>query len=307
MAHPTRDTSYVISGCAANVSINNGSATTNKSGHGVVITPLPPGSIINKVLLKAVYKNTKKDAKTFTLRNVNTLIVRTPQTLKKEIQRQFKNDICDDFEIGYCHSTNIVTIRKQEDLVEIWNEIKKGQKHVLWCDGLKVSRKRSSPSFDSDDEDPLVLKTKKRKKDDDKEERITQILTKLKEKHGESFTQFQFRIWSEMCAGGIYTSLDEPPNTSMFVRAGGGKSKRGSNDALSGAITQISDAISSLNPKSPSLVSPATICSPVKSIDGRSKCYKQLTELNNLKQSGVLSQEEFMTEKQVIMGLLKKI
>ena len=241
----------------------------------MVITPLPPGSIINKVLLKAVYNNTKKDAKTFTLRNVNTLTVRTPSMLKKEIQRQFKEDICNDFEIGYCHSNNVVTIRKQEDLEEIWKEIKSGQKHVLWCNGLKVSRKRSSSSMDSDDED-LDLKTKKRKKDDDKEERITQVLTKLKKKHGESFTQFQLRIWSEMCVGGIYTSLDTPPNTSMFIRAGGGKTKRESNDALSGAITQISDAISSLNPKSPP---PVTICSPVKSIDGRTKCYKQLSEL----------------------------
>ena len=107
-----------------------------------------------------------------------------------------------------------------------------------------------------------------------------------------------------MCVGGIYTSLDTPPNTSMFIRAGGGKSKRESNDAFSGAITQISDAISSLNPKSPP---PVTICSPVKSIDERTKCYKQLSELNNLKQSGVIAQEEFITEKKVIMGLLNKI
>ena len=154
----------------------------------MVITPLPLGSIINKVLLKAVYNNTKKDAKTFTLRNVNTLTVRTPSMLKKEIQRQFKEDICNDFEIGYCHSNNVVTIRKQEDLEEIWKEIKSGQKHVLWCNGLKVSRKRSSPSMDSDDDEDLDLKTKKRKRDD------AQVLTKLKKKHGESFTQFQLRI-----------------------------------------------------------------------------------------------------------------
>ena len=111
-----------------------------------------------------------------------------------------------------------------------------------------------------------------------------------------------------MFVGGIYTSLDEPPNTSMFVRAGGGpKNKRRSN-TISGAITEISTALSSLAPKSPHPAQPTQhVCSPVKSIEGRSKCYKQLGELSNLKHSGVLSEQEYDIEKQAIMSVLKKL
>ena len=87
----------------------------------------------------------------------------------------------------------------------------------------------------------------------------------------------------------------------MFIKAGGGNRKV----SLSDAITQISTTISSLASKSPPPAPP--VCNPVKSIDGRSKCYRQLNELNNLKLAGVLSEDEFYTEKRVIMDLLKKL
>lgn len=157
-------------------------------------------------------EGTKKDPKTFTLRDVNTCIVRTPDLLKKEIKRQFKEDITDsDFEVGYHHSNNLVTFRKSEDLVDIWNDIKKGQKHVLWCDGLKIRdlKRKKSNSNDSDNEDEKG--SKKRKTVDDKEERVGQVIDQLKRKHGDNYTHFQFRILSEMFVSGIYTSLDDPP------------------------------------------------------------------------------------------------
>jgi hypothetical protein len=37
--------------------------------------------------------------------------------------------------------------------------------------------------------------------------------------------------------------------------------------------------------------------SPAKNIESRSKCYKQLMELHNLKRSGVLTQAEYDREK----------
>ena len=52
----------------------------------------------------------------------------------------------------------------------------------------------------------------------------------------------QLRIWSEMNVGGLHYSLDDPPNTSMFIRAGGsnsGSTKRTANDDLTKAMTQI--------------------------------------------------------------------
>ena len=47
--------------------------------------------------------------------------------------------------------------------------------------------------------------------------------------------------------------------------------------------------------------------SPAKLIDNRSKCYKQLADLNSLKQSGLLSDSEYASEREAIMSTLKKL
>ena len=39
----------------------------------------------------------------------------------------------------------------------------------------------------------------------------------------------------------------------------------------------------------------------------RSKCYKQLADLSNLKQSGLLSDAEYASEREAIMSTLKKL
>jgi len=47
--------------------------------------------------------------------------------------------------------------------------------------------------------------------------------------------------------------------------------------------------------------------SPAKIIENRSKCYKQLSELNNLKAAGVLTEEEYQLEKEAVMTTLKTL
>ena len=47
--------------------------------------------------------------------------------------------------------------------------------------------------------------------------------------------------------------------------------------------------------------------SPAKIIDSRSKCYKQLSELSNLKQSGLLSDAEYASERDSVMSMLRKL
>ena len=42
-------------------------------------------------------------------------------------------------------------------------------------------------------------------------------------------------------------------------------------------------------------------------IDSCSKCYKQLSELNNLKSTGVITEDEYLKEKGAIMKVLKQL
>ena len=43
-----------------------------------------------------------------------------------------------DFDVGYVCGNSVISIRNPDDLAEIWSDIKKGNKVVLWCDGLKT-------------------------------------------------------------------------------------------------------------------------------------------------------------------------
>ena len=87
--------------------------------------------------------------------------------------------------------------------------------------------------------------------------------------------------------------MTTPPSTSMFVRAGGTTPKKptSSNDPMSHAICQLASALTSN--KSATTVAGRVGDSPAKVIESRSKCYRQLAELKNLMETGLLSEEEY--------------
>ena len=94
----------------------------------------------------------------------------------------------------------------------------------------------------------------------------------------------------------------------MFARAGRSTPHR-KTSSISHLLTEAATAITSaLSPKPTSgAVSSSASCSPAKLIESRSKLYKQLSELQNLKGGGILTEEEYHTETQSIMKLLKKL
>ena len=82
-----------------------------------------------------------------------------------------------------------------------------------------------------------------------------------------------------MYLGGVHPSLDTPPTSTMFNRAGGGGSvKRKVGQEV---ISAISDLTSALTPKLIPSSSGSSTSSPAKMIDNRTKCYKQLADLKN--------------------------
>ena len=110
----------------------------------------------------------------------------------------------------------------------------------------------------------------------------------------------QYRLWGEMIVGGVHKSLTDAPKTSMFARCGG--------DTLSSkkskGVGAVVDAVQQLGAEMRVSTSGSNSTSPAKLIDSRSKCYKQLGELKNLRDSDLLSQEEYSRERQAIMAIL---
>ncbi len=296
----------------------------------MLISPLqsrPPVQVIAKILLKCTRKENKKESRNFYLRNINPSTVTTTAALKTLIKAQLSSELDKEFDIGYEEGkgTVVVSIRSSDDLCELWSTIQKGKSITLWCNGLKkVSQnKYLSTSEYSDDDEPEETskksskpKKKKRKEVDDRNEAVESTVEELKELHEKSgYTPMQFRIWAEMYNGGIHSSLEEPPSSTMFVRAGSGNPKKtkntsqsSPNDSFSQAITQIASALLPNGTANSSQSRGSTLgTSPAKIIDNRSKCYKQLAELNNLKLTGLLNDEEYATERQAIIEVLNQL
>ena len=123
------------------------------------------------------------------------------------------------------------------------------------------------------------------------------IVADLKEKHGSTYTALQYHIWAELIDGEL-ANASEPPENSVFSRAG-----HGSTSSSTQKKSEVAEAIAEVakqlfNPKPPSGQS---------SIENHSRCYSQLSELNNLKVAGVLTEEEYAAEKFVVMNALKKL
>ena len=76
-------------------------------------------SIVSELLLKAVYKSTKKAPKTFTLQDVD---IPSVASLKRVIREQLKDDIVKEFDVGYYQSSTVVSIRSPQ---EVWNDLRK--------------------------------------------------------------------------------------------------------------------------------------------------------------------------------------
>ena len=165
----------------ANVTVSNGAAMSPegqprpllraRTPRQVLVTPLTVPArarptLIDKVLLKAVSKTGKKEAKIFTMRSIDTEKIVSRDALKTAIRGQLRKDIIrTDFDVGFMNGNSVISIRNQEDLSEIWVDLCKGKKVMLWCGGLNVdsvaSKRKRSSGLDGNETDEESCKSEK--------------------------------------------------------------------------------------------------------------------------------------------------
>jgi len=276
-----------------------------------VSKPTQPHSVIEKLILKATYKE-GKECKLFVLRNIDCVKVKCCEDLKSIIKTQLYDDIVsDDFDVGVESGGKIISMRTQADLLELWSNVQQGKNCQIWCDGLRQGdnsvtkrAKRKSP----DTSRSSVASKKKNSSQEERDEKVASYNSQLKQRHGGKFTPMQNRIWAEMLSSGIHESLDQPPTCSMFKRAGNGDCRQKPESVtFSEAITSAAVAISSALAPNSSVPVSQTKTSPAKQIESRSKCYKQLNELSNLKANGVITEDEYIVEKNAVMAILRQL
>ena len=189
-----------------------------QQGSGVLISSLPPsskaGSSSRPITLntKVINPDKKSESQTFVLRNISGE-VSTPSQLKEEILKQFgpelvPNDL--DFPIGYTKGGNKVWIRTASDVQDVWSFVRGNTAVTLWCHGISTSatkgkrRKDCSSESDSDSDDSSKYKRRRKKKKrkksafEEKTNRVEELVTKLRQKHGSRYNTIQYRIWAEV-------------------------------------------------------------------------------------------------------------
>ena len=213
------------------------------------------------------------------------------------------------FLVGYFGQHNKkLSLSTTEDLGSMYASYSSPLKKVinLWCE----SRER--------DEELDLPKSKRQKmsKREEKESKVDEIVQELKENSDKGFSQAQYRLWARMIITGAHSSKDTPPQIPMFsgVPLKRKAAKITPEESIITAAAAIAKAVSVASSQttivnSPQSQSPLSISgvSPGRAADIRGKNFNQLSVLRKLLEDGVLSQDEFDEQKDIILEGLRKL
>ena len=215
-----------------------------------------------------------------------------------------------NFQIGYFlgKQSSKYWLVNQDDLDLMYTSLKK-KDIVLWCDARSESttndKKRRLQVENTNDPPPS-----KRKLIEDK---VDEMVEKLKERHDDHYTLPQMRLWARMISAGHHDSLDDPPRIPAITGVTPKRKQRQSlAEAIAGAATTLVSAVHNKGAADASPAqSPATDTrvghSPSKISDLRMKNLKELRELQQLLEDNILTEEEFAEQKEIVLNAMRKL
>ena len=239
-----------------------------------------------------------------------------------------------DFQIGYFMGRQSAKywLMCQADLDSMYKSLNGKQSLLLWCDGKTTeaisgetstkSRKRKSAS--------PVHHTSKRQA---MEEEVDEIVSELKKKHGSKYSLPQLRLWGRMIAAGNHESTDDPPQIPAITGITPKRDKKESlASAIAGAAATFATALRTPQIQQTSVSAPNSVVmttesppvtpksnrhssdkptpaglSPGRISELRIKKLQELRELQHLLEENVLTTEEFVEQKGLVLGSLRKL
>ena len=199
--------------------------------------------------IKVLNPSNKRDGKIHTLRNILQEDLNCPSKIKDAIVSQCGNEVVPpspDMEIGYFHGSSKFWINNRLDVDDAWKLVDKSEKVTFWCTGIGRVRAKKHALDEESQESHISGSTKKPKMSKQEERRAMteEYETKLKEKHGDTFSAFQLKLWAEMLSSGVHTDLDVPPAASMFGCGSKGKLPRKDSSDISVAVVDMVNSLS---------------------------------------------------------------
>lgn len=231
------------------------------------------------------------------------------EAARSALYHELEDDVPDtgDFSIGYFEGKQQKKkwLSTTSDLEVMYALYDRKPQISLWCDG-------KSQAYDELSDEELLPNpppSKKRKKKDTEqklnegENELESVFLKLKDKHGVEYSGPQLRLWARMIVAKTYDDVDTPPNVPMITGPEKSKRRESLSDALAGAAIAVTKAFSPPASENCSHMSQGNV-SPSKKIDLR---LKNLTQLQQLQDEGVLNQEEFLSQKKIVLMSLNNL
>ena len=225
--------------------------------------------------------------------------------LRFALHHELEDEISDneDYSLGYFEGRQQKKkwLVSPSDLEAMYVTFEGKTKISLWCEGKQIASDHDT----SGDEEPHPKRRKKNKSDgskkiNEREDELENVFRQLKEKHQDNFSGPQLRLWARMIVAKTHDNLDEPPKVPMITGNIQRNQKRESlTDAFVGAATAIAQVLSPTSvPKGSSPFSPS------KKINLRMKNLEQLRQLQQLYKDGILSEDEFDSQKKIVLTSL---
>ncbi len=184
--------------------------------------------------------------------------------------------------------------------------------HSAWCEGRIVDDHGNSGKRKRNPDDQVWSKHREREDD------VEQIYQELKEKHDDKYEVRKLRLWARMICASIHSSKDDPPNIPAFHGCVAKKSRQQSasfSEAITGAAVAITKALNGTSTSESATESaiatphdPVGKNSPGKVVDLRMKLYlEQLKYVKELLENNILTEEEFIEQKEIILSAMREL
>lgn len=265
-----------------------------------------------QLVLKVFSPANRKEFKIYTLRNLQHNDFIDPATLKSEIFTQLGDEVvCGtlDFDMGYLIRNEKKWIHNAEDARDALAVVMGGGKLTLWCTGIGTRRQgqKRPQSDNSGGSEECERRKKKCSFTEEREERMTELVAQLRERHGAKYSQLQYRLWAEMFINETHKSLDDVPPYPMFGQERKQRASSASgqlNEALTGLANSIAVALA---PNQVEQRASSNTSSSTKTAQLRSKYMEQLADLVKLRDIGALTPDEYEEERKVIVSSMRKL
>ena len=205
------------------------------------------------------------------------------------------------FDVGYYEGQHHskIWLFSDADLQAMYKSHSTGE-ITLWCDGRTPNHKKEGSKRKGDD---CSMGPSKRQKMED----VDLVFKELKEKHGNSFDTPRLHLWARMVTNKIHEDLDSPPNILAFCSTPRRPRQQSLSSAITGAANALVKAFGDTTQESETSTCRQPGVSPGKAVDLRMKNYEQLRYVQQLFDDGILSEKEYMEQKQCILSSLRKL